>query len=127
LRQIAEAEQVAPVKGLSQAELIVLAVVAGSAYPPEGTAGLWSAKNEVERAGFTSIGFSLGIRRLQSKELIDLVEDTDQHGEPYPAVRITEKGWMWIEANESLFTIRRPSADDTIPPFDLSLDLNKLS
>jgi len=119
LRQIVETEQVAPVQGLGQSDLAVFAVLAGSVYPPEGSAGLWTAKNEVERAGFTSIAFSLGIRRLHSNGLIELVEEEDHRGEVYKAARITEKGWAWIDANEELFTIRRPTKkdelDDKIP------------
>jgi len=115
LRQIVETEQVAPVDGLSQAELVVLAVLAGSVYPPEeGSAGLWSTKSDAERAGLTAIGFSLGVRRLQSKGFIARVVETDHNNEPYEAARITDKGWAWIEANESKFIIRKPSKKDDL-------------
>jgi nucleoside 2-deoxyribosyltransferase len=119
LRQIAEKEQLAPVHGLTQTELVVLAVIASKAYPQSGVS-MWSAEQEVERSGFTSLGFSLGIRRLKSKKLIESSEIEDAQGDLYNAIMVTEKGWEWIEANESLFTIRRPTSDDTIPPFDIS-------
>jgi hypothetical protein len=121
LRQIAEKQPVAPVHGLSQPELIVLAVIAGKGYPQTGVS-MWNAQQEVERSGFTSLGFSLGIRRLKSKKLIESSEIEDPQGDVYDAVIVTEKGWEWIEANESLFTIRRPSSEDSIPAFDLDFD-----
>jgi nucleoside 2-deoxyribosyltransferase len=112
LRQIAEKEQVAPVHGLSQQELIVLAVLADKAYP-QSSVSFWTAKMEVERNGFTALGFSLGIRRLQSKALIETLDIEDENGEVYSGARITDKGWDWIEANEELFTLRRaPNKDD---------------
>lgn len=118
LRQIAETEQVAPSQGLSQPELYVLATVAGDVSLPTSTTSLYSVKREVERAGLTSIGFSLGLRRLISKNFIGTAELQDERGEPYEVVKLTEQGWEWIESNESLFVLRRvssPEKDDEIP------------
>jgi hypothetical protein len=50
-------------------------------------------------------------------------EEHDERGEPYQVVTLTEQAWDWIESNESLFAIRRPSTskrnidiiDDDIP------------
>ncbi|MGH6848828.1 MAG: hypothetical protein ACREC0_15760 [Methylocella sp.] len=63
LRQIAETEQVAPTRGLSQLELYVLAAVAGDVSFPGSATSLYSVRQEVERAGLTAVGFSLGLRR----------------------------------------------------------------
>lgn len=57
LRQIAETEQVAPQKGLSQAELMVLAILAGDTVLPGSATSVYSLKHEAERSGLTSIGF----------------------------------------------------------------------
>jgi hypothetical protein len=119
LRQIAESQQIAPRYGLTQPELTVLAVIAGETSFPGSTCSIWSLKNDVERAGFTAIGFSLGFRRLVAKKLIENTEDTDERGDLYDAARLTEIGWDWIEHNETLFALQRDSppepSDDEIP------------
>ena len=75
LQQIAEAEPVAPVSGLSQIELTVLAVAAGAALPQLGFS-LWSMKNDAEKLGLSDVGISLALRRLCQKQFFEeMVED----------------------------------------------------
>jgi hypothetical protein len=109
LRQISETETVAPVAGLSQNELAVLAVLAGDVSTTEGVARLWSIQQDAERAGLTKIGFTLSVRRLQAKALVRQGTDRDQDGDEFPTIGITELGWDWIEANEDRFVLQRPS------------------
>src|ERR1035441_6516113 len=54
LRVIEASEQVAPVQGLSQPELAVIATVAGSVILPGEGVAAYAAKRDVERAGFTA-------------------------------------------------------------------------
>jgi hypothetical protein len=119
LRQLEENEQVAPVAGLGQAELFVLAALAGNTFPTESTTSLRYLKGEVERAGLTAIGFALGIRRLQEKSLIETLSETDRDGDPMDVARVTSIGWSWIDKNEEKFLIRREKHDggfdDDIP------------
>ena len=120
LRQIAQSQQVAPNHGLSQPELSVLAVLAGETSLPGSVCSMWSLKNDVERAGYTSIGFSLGFRRLVAKRLIVSVAYTDERGDQYDGAKLTDDGWAWVEENERLFSIRRGNEppmdfDDEIP------------
>ncbi len=114
LRKMAKAEPVAPVEGLSQLELLVLAAAAGSVTLPEETASLYSVKRDVERAGLTSIGFSLGVRRLRAKGFIKTTEEEDRDG-VYQVLTVTETGWNWIESNESKFVMVHRGNDDDIP------------
>jgi nucleoside 2-deoxyribosyltransferase len=115
LRQIVEAEQVAPTQGLTQPELMVLAELAGETALPGAVLSLFSLKRASEVAGLTSIGFSLAYRRLFSKGLVESVDARDERGQIYDASRLTEDGWGWIETNESLFVLRKPEPDDDIP------------
>ena len=71
MRQIEETEQVAPVAGVSQPELFVLASLAGSTYPDLSSSPLYGVQRDVERAGLTAVGFSLGIRRLSNRKFIE--------------------------------------------------------
>ena len=116
LRVIQASEQVAPVQGLTQPELAVIAAVAGSVILPGEGVAAYSAKADVERSGFTAVGFSVGVQRLLSKTFIELRETTDWNGQPYQEIVITTNGWDWIERNEDKFMLRRPApepADDS--------------
>src|SRR5205085_10766134 len=80
LRTIRQTEQVAPLQGLTQPELAVLAAVAGSIVLPNEGVGAYGVKRDVEGAGFTALGFSIGLRRLQEKQFIDLRDSLDDFG-----------------------------------------------
>lgn len=120
LRKIAESDPVAPTQGLTQHELIVLAILAGDTAIPESTSTLYSLKNDAERAGLTAIGFSLAFRQLTAKKYIEIVEAyDDMRNETYHSSRLSDTGWSWIEKNESLFTLlKKPASkkhDEEIP------------
>jgi nucleoside 2-deoxyribosyltransferase len=109
LQQIAEAEPIAPVSGLSQIELSVLAVAAGAALPGAGFS-LWSLQNDAEKIGLSRIGISLALHRLMQKKFLEDAMVEDQNGE-WKGVAITSSGWDWIDANDGNFTLRRPAKD----------------
>lgn len=108
LQQLSESDPVAPVEGLTQAELLVLAVVAGSSFMPSNAVSAFSAKRDAERAGVTNMGFNIGIRRLSTKKFIEVVELWDENSnESYDGIKVTDSGWAWIENNESKFVLHR--------------------
>ncbi len=118
--QLADAGQVvAQVSGLSQPEMTVIALLAGSLSSPHGTYQLSSLRNECERAGLTALGVTMGIRKLISKGFIlAKAEEESYTNDLYDAVGIEEKGWEWMEANEDKFSLlkNRPEyLDDDIP------------
>jgi hypothetical protein len=106
LAAVTSEPSVAPVEGLSQAELAVIAAAAGSVSLPGGSTAVGSLKNDIERAGFTPIAFSLGVRRLIGKSFAEIVESENYDGEPFPALKLTQKAWDWIEHNESKFVLK---------------------
>ena len=111
LRVIEASEQVAPVHGLSQPELAVIATVAGEVMFPGRGIAAYAAKQEVERAGYTPIGFSVGVQRLRSKGFVELRDGEDHNGNPIHEIAITTSGWDWIERNEDKFKLRRPAPE----------------
>jgi hypothetical protein len=110
LRQIREHESVAPVEGLSQLELVVLAAVASNAISASDGVSVFVVKKDVEQAGFTALGFTLGLQRLLKKDFLEYHEGEDFRGEQYRVVHMTEKGWDWIERNEDKFVLKREPA-----------------
>jgi hypothetical protein len=88
---------------------MLLAVLAGEVVTPDGMASLWSVQQGTERAGLTKMGFTLAVRRLKVKAIVQQAMDSDQNGNLYAALSVTETGWDWIEANENRFVLRRPT------------------
>ena len=120
LRVIEASEQVAPVQGLSQPELAIIATIAGEVIIPGGGIAAYEAKREVERAGFTPVGFSVGVQRLRNKGFVELRDGEDHNGNLIHEIAITSSGWDWIERNEDKFMLRRPppepaSGSDDVP------------
>lgn len=116
LRNIAESDPVAPVEGLSHPEVMTLAILAGSSFLPDTAVTVWAAKRDAEQAGVTNMGFNLALRRLMAKQFVEMEKLFDERdGEAYDGVRITNAGWSWIEANESLFILHRQEQKDDIP------------
>jgi hypothetical protein len=106
LQQIAEAEPVAPVSGLSQIELTILAVAAGAALPRVGFS-LWSVKSDAEKLGLSDVGISLALRRLWQKQFLEEAWVEEHGNEAYKGAAISSTGWDWIDANEDSFMLRR--------------------
>jgi len=116
LRNIAECDPVAPVEGLSHAEIMVLAVIAGSGFLPNGVVSAYSCKHDAEKAGITNMGFNLAVRRLIAKDFIEFEQIYDEQNQGfYDGIRVAENGWSWIEANETLFVLHRQESKDDIP------------
>lgn len=114
LRQLAESDPIATTEGLTQHELIVIAVLAGETGDPGSKTSLFSLKHDVKLAGLTSIGFALALRRLIKKKFIETDEaaETNNFGEPYTVVCLTDLAWGWIDKNESLFNLRKYNVND---------------
>ena len=115
MKEISKNEKVALVAGLSQPELIVLASVAGNVMLPGEGVTAYIVKNDVERSGFTTLGFALGIKRLTARGFVTLCESSDYNGEPCQEIVLADVAWDWIEQNESKFLIRKQD-DSTSEP-----------
>lgn len=118
LDQIAVSTPMATIEGLTAIETLVLAVVAGEASMPEHAVSVFGAKHDAERAGITSMGFNLALRKLTTKKFVRLEDMLDERAdESYKGLAVTDFGWQWIEANESRFVLHRQDKkkDDSIP------------
>jgi len=89
---------------------------------PEDMIAVYSVKQDVEKAGFTPLGFTLGLKRLRDKRFIGMREDTDYNGNAFMCVFLQPEAWEWIEQHEDMFLIRASnqssgSTDDDQAPF----------
>lgn len=119
LEEFAEAQLVAPIQGLSQPEVLVLAVLASGLFMPTANMSVGLAKRDAERAGVTAMGFNIALRRLSNKVFLALSEEYDEHqGENYTAVALTDEAWQWIDENESKFVFHKqdkPKSEEELP------------
>ena len=110
IRRMAETQQIAPIEGLSQSELTILAILAGQTAVPNTVFATTHWQTRAERAGLTGVGFGMCVRRLLGKALVEL-DSASEGEESYGIALLTEAGWRFIEANESLFLIRREESE----------------
>lgn len=118
LDQIAEANPIVPVEGLTSIETLVLAILAGEAFMPNTPVYVYAAKNDAERAGITNMGFNLALRKLSAKKMVRNEDIWNEHdGESALGLVVTEQGWQWIEENESRFVLHKQDKkkDEEIP------------
>ena len=122
LRQAAETDRSFPTKGLSQQELIVLAVLAGETALPGTTVSMWNLARAVERAGLTPLAFGVAIRNLMKQEFVSTSMESDPNNyEDYMVAQIATSGWEWITENQQYFISHQTEApsnsdlDDEIP------------
>lgn len=117
LDEIANAAPVSNLHGLSQPEILILAVIAGEAFLPNHSTSVSSVKRSAERAGVTGMGINVAVRHLLQKQFIAEAELWDEHsGESYAGgVSITESGWLWIDQNEKQFVLFKQDDSNEIP------------
>ena len=90
-----------------------MAEIAGSVFTPSSSVAVYTAKTQLERV-LTSLGFSLGLRRLVAREFVRMDKEIDySDGTRYDVLFLTDKAWAWVETHEDLFVIRRPSKNST--------------
>jgi len=117
LDKIAEADPVLPIHGLSQTEILVLAVIVGEAYLPDQASLVNNIKRSAERAGITNMGVNVAVRRLLQKHLILKQGIWDENGEEYSGLAVSDLGWKWIDENDGQFVLSRLEKKQYEPPF----------
>jgi hypothetical protein len=114
LQAISSTTDLAPVHGLSQQELIVLAAVAGNLTTPQSAVTTDVVRKDVESSGFTRMAWILGTKSLQDKKFISYELCQDLDGNEWQGYSLTEKGWDWVMSNQDKFRIQKPD-DDAVP------------
>ena len=115
-KRFAASEQVAPREGVSQIEIQALAAIASATDVPGDATSVYFLRKVLDQS-LTRTGSSLAFSRLKKRNFVKLGSDEDYRGEPYPTVVLTELGWDWIDANETLFSTHKGESDpeDDVP------------
>lgn len=104
--------------GLSQHELATFVSVAENIDVPTEGVPLHGVRSAVQQMGFTGVAITIALKMLERKELIVLEWETAHYGE-YTAVKLTEKGWAWLEGNQDLLVLTVPKKPSAIPEDDI--------
>jgi hypothetical protein len=119
LDELARIPSVAKVEGLEQYEIASLVAVAQQLDEPTGGISAYLVRQDMEKAGFTKIATTLGVRALLNKGMLETFQDRDYDGSTFTAYRVTDKGMAWLFANQDKLTLKEqpPSlrSDDDIP------------
>lgn len=106
----AELSKLSPVEGLEQHEVVALAALGENLASTDGGVSMWSIRQDMEKAGFTSFAISIAMKALLEHDLISeevLTDDRDES--PYSVYSFTDAGWRWVMSNKDRFALRRKS------------------
>jgi len=119
LAGLARMSSVAAVEGLEQHELATLVAAAQQLPEPTGGVSAYLIQEDMEKAGFTQIATTLGVRGLLTKHMLEAFDDEDHNGNSFVAYRVTESGMAWLQQNTGRLKLKveSPSYNDDEIPF----------
>ena len=102
-------------EGLKSHEIAMLVLIMENQMTSEDSMSIYQLKDEMNKAGYTDIATSVGIRTLKKSGLIETFIETDEwnnNGE-YLACRLIDSGEQWIIENQDKleFKIRQAEKD----------------
>lgn len=107
LGQVAQMTSIAKLEGLEQYEIAALVAVAQQINDPDDGISAYRVREDMEKAGFTKLAATLGLKALLDKEMLETFQDRDFNGGVFTAYRVTEKGMAWLFANQDKITLRQ--------------------
>jgi len=89
-------------EGLKSHEIAMLVLIMENQITSEDSMSVYQLKDEMNKAGYTDIATSVGIRALKQLSYVETFVETDDynHGQEFLACRLTEKGEGWILNNQ---------------------------
>ncbi len=89
-------------EGLKSHEIAMLILIMENQMTSEDYLSVYRLKNEMEKAGYTAIATSVGIRTLTKNGMLETNTEIDHfnNGEEYLVCRLTDAGEEWILNNQ---------------------------
>lgn len=110
LETVATIESVASLEGLEQHHVATLVAAAEEVDDPESGVSVYSIRNSMERAGFTKLAATLGLKWLTDNKMLQPYDDSDYNGNQFTAYRVTDAGMEWLAANHDKLILLRKQA-----------------
>jgi Nucleoside 2-deoxyribosyltransferase len=108
--RVASIQSVASVEGLEQHHVATLVAVAEEVDDPTSGVSAYQIRSSMEKAGFTKLATTLGLKALSDMEMLESFADEDYNGNPFMSYRVTDAGMAWLAANQDTLTLLRPSS-----------------
>ena len=108
-------------EGLKSHEIAMLVLIIENQMTSEDYMSVYQLKNEMEKAGYTAVATSVGIRALAKNGMIETYKEIDEYnnGSEFLACRLTESGEGWILNNQDKleFKIQQEQSEieDSLP------------
>ena len=109
-------------EGLKSHEIALLILIMENQVTSDENTSDLLLKNEMNKAGYTDIATSIGIRKLVKIGMVETSKEVDNwnNGQQYIVCRLTEKGENWILSNQDQLQFRKPvnnnaDVDDGLP------------
>lgn len=108
-------------EGLKSHEIAMLVLIMENQISSEDFISVYGLKNLMEKAGYTAIATSVGIRGLTKAGLITTFLESDNYnnGEPFTACRLTDSGENWILDNQDKLEFKIQQKQDETPVVDV--------
>lgn len=96
-------------EGLKSHEIALLILAMENQISKQDSTPVYSLKNEMEKAGYTDIATSVGIRTLIKLGMIETFKYTDEwnNNQEYISCKLTDIGENWILSNQEQLQFRR--------------------
>jgi len=122
LGQVARIQSVASLEGLDQHHVATLVAVAEEVDSPDSGASVYEIRSSMEKAGFTKIATTLGLKALLDSGMLESYEDSGYNGDPFIAYRVTDRGMAWLSDNQDKLTLlRRDEASASVAVTELDI------
>ena len=108
-------------EGLKSHEIVMLVLIMENQISSEDFISVYSLKNLMEKAGYTAIATSVGIRGLTKAGLITTFLESDNYnnGQEFTACRLSESGENWILDNQEKLEFKIQQKQDDTPIVDI--------
>lgn len=89
-------------EGLKSHEIAMLVLIMENQITSEDSMSVYRLKSEMNKAGYTDIATSVGIRTLKKNSFIETFKEIDEwnNGQEYFTCRLTDSGEQWIIDNQ---------------------------
>jgi hypothetical protein len=103
-------------EGLNAQEISALIIILENQPTDFDTLTIYRLGEYMGKAGFTDAATNFAIRTLKKKLMIDLVRESDYHGNDYTSCFLTAKGEKWLIDNQDKIRMRKDPLDHPLPP-----------
>lgn len=105
LDKLSSPKLIANTKGLTQAEILILASIAQDG--PNSSVGYHRIVQDLENQGITKLATSISVRSLLKKQMIDITVESDNFGNELDTYGLADTGWEWLENNTDELVLKK--------------------